>query len=123
MSKIPDQKEIETILEAAASEGCEESSNVRSCFQLDMAKYESLLGDTDIPQEHKREMINALWSIVVAFVEAGYGTHPVQQARGKGNEEELECSNTEGDSLYSSEPSDRQIEFEVRLENPESVME
>jgi hypothetical protein len=39
--------------------------------------------DEDISEDDKRQMIEALWSIMVSFVDLGFGVHPVQQACGK----------------------------------------
>lgn len=33
--------------------------------------------------EDKHEMIEALWAIVVSFVDLGFGVHPIQQACGQ----------------------------------------
>lgn len=32
--------------------------------------------DKDIPEDQKREMIEALWSIIVGFVDLGWEVHP-----------------------------------------------
>lgn len=49
-------------------------------LKLDVDFYQSFLDDTDIPEDKKREFIEALWSIITAFVDLGFGIHPVQQA-------------------------------------------
>jgi len=38
------------------------------------------LEDSDLSDAKKREFIETLWSIVVSFVDLGFGVHPVQQA-------------------------------------------
>lgn len=50
---------------------------------IDWDAYLPFFEDEDISEEHKREMIEALWSIMVSFVDLGFGIHPVQQACGK----------------------------------------
>ncbi|WP_208348946.1 hypothetical protein [Pseudaestuariivita rosea] len=50
---------------------------------LDWEAYLPLLEDEDIPDDQKRELIETLWSIVVAFVDLGFGIHPVQQSCGE----------------------------------------
>lgn len=47
---------------------------------IDASKYEALLADARISDEDKRELIQALWSIVSSFVKLGFGVHPVQLA-------------------------------------------
>ena len=48
---------------------------------IDWDFYMQLLSESDAPDEQKRELIETLWNIVVAFVDLGFGVHPVQQAR------------------------------------------
>lgn len=54
----------------------------RPCVKLDVALYEEYLSDWDLSDEEKIEFLQALWSIIVAFVDLGFGIHPVQQAMG-----------------------------------------
>ena len=46
---------------------------------LDVDFYQSFLDDKNIPEDRKRELIETLWSIVVSFVDLGFGIHPLQQ--------------------------------------------
>lgn len=39
--------------------------------------------DADIPDDQKREMIETLWQIVVAFVDLGFDLNPQQQSCGQ----------------------------------------
>ncbi len=50
---------------------------------IDWEAYLPLFEDEDISETEKRELIEALWSIVVSFVDLGFGVHPVQQACGQ----------------------------------------
>lgn len=54
----------------------------RKALTVDWARYEKLLEDSDIPDSEKREFIETLWQVVVAFVDLGFGLHPLQQATG-----------------------------------------
>lgn len=47
---------------------------------IDWELYGEYLEDSDLSGGQKREFIETLWSIVVAFVDLGFGVHPVQQA-------------------------------------------
>ncbi|QFT28864.1 hypothetical protein FIV00_00045 [Labrenzia sp. THAF82] len=47
---------------------------------LDVDYYQAFMDDTAIPEDQKREMIETLWSIIVAFVDLGFGIHPAKQA-------------------------------------------
>ncbi|WP_283644627.1 hypothetical protein [Marinovum algicola] len=69
----------ETILEAF-------SDSARPTLTVDVAKYQEYLDGSDLTPEQKEEFLRAVWSIVVTFVELGYGVHPLQEACGKDHE-------------------------------------
>jgi hypothetical protein len=50
---------------------------------IDWDAYLPFFEDENISEDQKREMIEALWSIMVSFVDLGFGIHPIQQACGK----------------------------------------
>lgn len=50
---------------------------------IDWDAYLPFFEDEDISEDDKRQMIEALWSIMVSFVDLSFGVHPVQQACGK----------------------------------------
>ena len=50
---------------------------------LDFAAYAPYLEDTDMSEQQKREFLETLWSIIIGFVDLGFGVHPIQQACGK----------------------------------------
>lgn len=52
-------------------------------LKLDVSRYMRLIDDPAIPECQRRQMIEALWPIIVAFVDLGFGVHPVQQACGQ----------------------------------------
>jgi len=50
---------------------------------IDWDAYLPFFEDEDISEDQKHELIAALWSIMVSFVDLGFGIHPVQMACGK----------------------------------------
>ncbi|WP_170765894.1 hypothetical protein [Ruegeria lacuscaerulensis] len=58
---------------------------------IDIEKYQAYLGGSGMSAEQKEAFLQAMYSIVVAFVELGFGVHPPQQACGKPHEE-LDCA-------------------------------
>ena len=52
-------------------------------LNIDWDAYLPFFEDEDISENDKQELIEALWSIVVSFVDLGFGVHPVQQACGQ----------------------------------------
>lgn len=50
---------------------------------IDWDVYLPFFEDDDISEEDKYELIEALWSIVVSFVDLGFGVHPTQRVCGQ----------------------------------------
>jgi hypothetical protein len=51
-----------------------------SLLQLDTEKYRKYLPETDWSENVQDECLNALWTIMSAFVDLGFGTDSVQTA-------------------------------------------
>lgn len=45
---------------------------------IDVAKYDAYLADADLTEVERRQVLEALWSIIVAFVDLGFEVHPAQ---------------------------------------------
>lgn len=54
-----------------------------SHLEIDFDHYQSYLDDPSLSPDQREEIIGALWMIISAFVELGFGVHPSQQACGK----------------------------------------
>lgn len=61
----------------------------RNVVTLDLEKYKHLLNDPALSEVQKEEFLQALWSIVVAFVELGFGVHPLQEVYEQQQEHDL----------------------------------
>ena len=70
-------------------------------LMVDVEKYQSFLDDSDMTDAQKEEFLKALWSIIVNFVEMGFGVHPLQEACGQNSEKRTECAKTEFDAVKS----------------------
>lgn len=64
----PAQAEIESIHRAPA-------------LTFNPKEYAHYVRDYDLSEEQQRELLEAIWSIMVGFVDLGFGIHPIQQAR------------------------------------------
>ncbi|WP_425088886.1 hypothetical protein [Stappia sp.] len=53
----------------------------RPALTLDVARYEAMLDDPALTDDQKRDFLETLWSIITAFVDLGFGIHPVQTAQ------------------------------------------
>ncbi|MAI91543.1 hypothetical protein [Ponticaulis sp.] len=51
--------------------------------EIDFARYEHYLADPDLTEKQRRELLTAIWNIIVEFVSLGYGVHPLRQACGQ----------------------------------------
>lgn len=52
-------------------------------LEIDMERYQTYLDDPALTPDQKTEIIEALWTIITAFVQLGFGVHPTQLACGK----------------------------------------
>lgn len=52
-------------------------------LEVDFALYEHWLEDDDLTEDEKRDFLEALWSIIVSFVDLGWGVHPASEFCGK----------------------------------------
>ena len=74
-----------------------------SHLEIDLDHYQSYLDDPSLTSGQKAEIVTALWSIITAFVELGFGVHPAQQACGK-RQKSLDCmGNSESTSSNQDE--------------------
>ena len=59
------------------------SGNVpKRIVEIDAAKYQKYLDDPSLNDEQREQIIKALWSIITAFVDLGFGVHPMQEVIG-----------------------------------------
>lgn len=80
------------------------SASARPTLTIDVERYQQYLDGSDLTPEQKEEFLKAAWSIVVTFVELGYGVHPLQEACGKGAGGPDQGPQKAGDSLNSDNP-------------------
>ena len=58
-------------------------ASARRVLTVDVKKYEALLDDPSLSEAQKEEFLRAIWSVVVTFVELGFGVHPLQEVCGQ----------------------------------------
>ncbi|MCC5987231.1 MAG: hypothetical protein JJT95_06065 [Pararhodobacter sp.] len=59
------------------------TTDPKSTLTIDAEKYQAFLDGSDMTEAQKEEFLQALWSIIVSFVELGFGVHPLQEVCGK----------------------------------------
>lgn len=79
-------------------------------IEIDVEKYQAYLDDPSLSDEQRAEIIQALWTIITAFVELGFGVHPVQQACGQ-LENALDPSKGADSDVIECEDTDLREEF------------
>lgn len=52
-------------------------------LSIDIDRYQSYLDSAEMSEADKRLFIDALWSIIMNFVDLGFGIHPLQEVCGK----------------------------------------
>ncbi len=98
---MSDSKDRKDDFEKAVEEtGKRVSPSERRVLQVDVAKYQRLLDSEDLSEAQKRQLIETLWSIIVSFVELGFGVHPVQDVWTEGSEGGSEPSVPQADRVY-----------------------
>ncbi|UWQ25389.1 hypothetical protein K3553_02670 [Leisingera aquaemixtae] len=71
---------------------------------VDVEKYQAYLDGADMTEAQKQEFLQALWSIIVSFVELGFGVHPLQEACGKTLEIGASGAKESFDAVCSDDP-------------------
>lgn len=68
---------------------------------LDVERYQHFLDNSGMNPEEKRDFLEALWSVIVTFVDLGFGVHPLQEVCGQEvcgqNPQERDQSAAQGD--------------------------
>ncbi|WP_419739587.1 hypothetical protein [Ruegeria sp.] len=96
----------------------------RPVLSVDCERYERFLRDNNLTDDEKREFLKALWTIIVDFVDLGFGVHPLQQAceqpAGKTTDATVAIvssnpRDTKQDIVAASDPQDRKMAQEEDL--------
>lgn len=74
-------------------------------LEIDIEKYQAYLDGSDLTPAQKEDFLRALWSIMVACVDLGFGVHPVQQACGQVEKTLDPRAQADSDGVNSAESS------------------
>ncbi len=86
---------------------------------IDYALYEKYLNEADMTDTQKREFLDALWLVIVAFVDLGFGVHPLQQVSGA---KEGECGQLDIPAEFLPDETSHMIECSQPLNlKPEKI--
>lgn len=101
---------VSKVLGVSLEEGSQRAVNV------DLDAYKAYLDDPALSDAEKDQIVDALWKIVVCFVDLGFGMSPVQEVWGQTNEEvdsERFFDSNEEYSLTVSQEVDRSATDDV----------
>jgi len=71
-------------------------------LEFNPEEFAHFIEDFDLSDAEKREYLDMIWSIIVSFVDLGFGIHPVQQACGKRTDNLLKSALTAPNEIYST---------------------
>lgn len=80
---MEENKSFENAPELGSALGFAANDGPRRSVEIDVARYQKYLDDPSLSEGQKEEIIKALWSIMMAFVDLGFGVHPLQEAHGQ----------------------------------------
>ena len=89
-------------------------ASARRMIKVDVERYQGYLDGTDMTDAQKEEFLQAIWLVMVSFVELGFEVHPVQEVCGKDSESATQRAVGAFDTLHSSEPKDKNKEQKPR---------
>lgn len=91
--------------------------NEPQALMLDVEFYQSFLDDTDIPEDKKREFIEALWLVLVSIIDIGFEVKPMHLD--KRDEQTAKALSTY--LVGAKDFATQQLNQEKRISDPESA--
>ena len=73
-------------------------------IQFDAKEFAHFLAESDWSEDQKLEYIQTIWTIVLQFIDMGFGIHPLQQACGQFDATAVLCGIADSDALKSPHP-------------------
>lgn len=70
-------------------------------LKIDVEHFEHLLDDPSLTRAQKHQILEALWAIIVAFVDLGFGVHLLQEVCGESGKDSTDFGNDLVDSAHS----------------------
>ena len=77
----------------------------RPSIEIDIERYQSFFDESGLTDTQKEEFLRALWTIIVSFVDLGFGVHPVQKVCGQNDAAAQAIRTAAQDALESKDQS------------------
>ena len=92
-------------------------------LEIDLDVYLPLFEDEGISEDDKCKLLEALWSVIMSYVQLGWGVHPVQQAKSVRRAKEDSCGQIEENASLPPVLVDFMVKSgnPVRVENVDCV--
>lgn len=82
-------------------------TSARPALTVDIERYQAFLDGSGMTDAQKEAFLEALWSLLMNFVELGFGVHPLQEVCGEGEEIAIESAKDAFDGVNSDKaPTD-----------------
>ncbi len=82
---------------------------------VDYELYKHYLEDTDLDEQQKREILEALWSIITSFVSLGFGVHPLQEIA------QLQCGQNDENNNHPPSENPNDVEYDEHENHEEET--
>ncbi|MET3600107.1 hypothetical protein [Martelella mangrovi] len=79
-----------------------QGSQSRNHIEIDFDRYQHFLDESDMSEAQKQAFLSMLWSIMLGFVDLGFGIHPMQQVCGEDTENLIESPQSKADNKATS---------------------
>ena len=87
----------------------------RRIIKVDVERYQAYLDGTGMTDQQKKDFLQAMWLVMISFVELGFEVHPIQDACGKNTTIDKECATKELDAVGLSRPQTDERDQEPHL--------
>ena len=71
----------------------------RRIIKVDVARYQAYLDGTGMTDQQKKDFLQAMWLVMISFVELGFEVHPIQDVCGKTPSIGKKCAAKEFDAV------------------------
>ncbi|WP_306120922.1 MULTISPECIES: hypothetical protein [unclassified Roseitalea] len=105
--------------EFGKSISCTFEASARNVVHVDFKKYQHWLDKSDLNEDQKQEFLEAIWSVVVSFVDLGFEVHPLQEACGQKSQSGNETPSDSFNHVVSDQLTDGNIELNSKLRHDE----
>lgn len=73
----------------------------KKTLKVDIEKYQAWLDDPALSEQQREQMLEALWQIILCFVDLGFGVSPLENACGQVAESDSFCGAGSQDMVVS----------------------